>query len=173
MSRERGKLPGNYRFGLLYDPRDKQEIINPLGGLRRPHYDSGDVAWYLSFDQMVYREGPEDDQGLGLFFRYGHRHGDVNRISNFWSAGMQYQGLIPERDRDVVGLGFYSVHSSHQYRREIDDDFLRETGYELYYSIYVTPWLQITPDLQYIARPGALNTTDDAFVMGLRARVTF
>ncbi|HUU85176.1 MAG TPA: carbohydrate porin [Phycisphaerae bacterium] len=170
---KRGDLPGNYRFGLIYDPGDKQEIISSLGGLRRPHFDSGDVGWYVSFDQLVYREQPEDDQGLGLFFRYGHRQGDVNRMSNFWSAGVQYQGLIPERGKDVLGFGLYSVHSSQQYRREINEALLRETGYELYYSIYVTPWLQITPDLQYIARPGALSSTDDAFVMGLRARLTF
>ena len=32
----------------------------------------------------------------------------------------------------MPGFGFYSVHSPHTYRREIDDEFLRETGYELY-----------------------------------------
>ncbi len=67
----------------------------------------------------------------------------------------------------------YSVHSSHRYRREIDSEFVRETGYELYYRIQVAPWLQITPDLQYITNPGALTSNDDAFVMGLRARLTF
>ena len=169
-----GELPGTYRFGLVYDPRAKQVVLDSLGGRRFPRHETGDLAFYLSFDQMVYRESPEDKQGLGWFFRYGRRDdGDINRISNFWSTGLQYAGLIPGRDKDVVGLAVYSVHSSHRYRREIDSHFLRETGYELYYRIQVTQWLQITPDLQYIATPGALSTTDDAVVMGLRARVTF
>ena len=79
-------------------------------------------------------------------------------------------GLIPSRDKDVVGLGMYHVRTSDEYRDEINPQMLRETGYELYYSIQVTGWLTLTPDLQYIARPGGLTTTDDAFVIGLRAR---
>jgi porin len=169
-----GPLPGTYRFGLVYDPRAKQVIENSLGGRRRPKFETGDLAFYLNFDQMLYREKRQDTQGLGLFFRYGRRDdGDVNRISDFWSLGLQYEGLIPGRDEDVAGFGVYSAHSSHRYRREVNSEFLRETGYELYYRIQVTRWLQLTPDLQYIARPGALSSTDDAFVVGLRARVTF
>lgn len=169
-----GELPGNYRFGLLYDPGTKTVIMDDLGGRRPIESETGDVAFYLSFDQMVYRESAGDLQGLGLFFRYGRRDDTrINRISNFWSSGMQYTGLLPTRGRDVLGVGVYSVHSSHRYRREVDSEFVRETGYELYYRIQVAPWLQITPDLQYITNPGALSSNDDAFVMGLRARLTF
>ncbi len=169
-----GKLPGNYRLGLLYDPGTKPVIMDETDGGDLPNNETGDVAFYLSFDQLVYREGTGDLQGLGLFLRYGRRDDTrINRISNFWSFGMQYAGLLPTRDEDVLGLGMYSVHSSHRYRREIDSAFVWETGYELYYRIQVAPWLQITPDLQYITNPGALSSSDDAFIMGLRARLTF
>ncbi|MCP4246986.1 MAG: carbohydrate porin [bacterium] len=169
-----GPMPGNYRFGMLYDPGTKQVILNDLDGERPPRYETGDVRFYLSFDQMVYRESPADMQGLGLFARYGRGEDhDVNRLSDFWSLGLQYTGPFEGRAKDVLGLGMYSVHSSHRYRREIDRDFVRETGYELYYRFQVTPWLQITPDLQYITNPGALSDNDDAVVLGLRARVTF
>lgn len=169
----RGDLPGTYRFGVLYDPGTKETFRDPLGGLAAQVFETGDVGYYVSFDQMVYRENPDDEQGLGAFFRWGTRDGDVNRLEMFWSGGVQYAGLVPQRDQDVVGFGFYSVHSSDRYRREINPDFLREAGYELYYKIQVTPWLTITPDMQYIATPGALQDTDDAFVLGLRARVIF
>jgi len=170
----RGKLPGTYRFGLVYDPRTVRVFEDSLDGRRRPRFETGDTGFYLSLDQAVYRENDKDAQGLGLFCRYGRRDDtDINRISDFWSTGLEYVGPIPGRDLDVVGLGVYSVHSSHHYRREINEDFLRETGYELYYRIQATPWLQITPDLQYIARPGGDRSTDDAFVLGVRARVTF
>ncbi len=171
---DRGPLPGTYRLGLVYDPRTRARFIDDIGGDGAGRFETGDVGFYSSFDQMVYRESPDDDQGLGCFIRYGRRDdGDINRISDFWSTGVQYAGLIPGRDKDVAGFGVYSLHSSHRYRREVDSEFLRETGYELYYRIQVTPWLQVTADSQYIATPGALSTADDAFVMGLRARVTF
>ncbi len=169
----RGDLPGTYRFGVFYDPRTKEVFRDTVGGALATWSETGDVGYYVNFDQMVYRESPDDLQGLGAFLRWGTRDGDVNRVSYFWSTGLEYTGLLPRRQRDVCGFGVYSLRSSNRYRTEINGDFLRETGYELFYRIQVTEWLQITPDLQYIARPGALDTTDDAFVMGLRARFTF
>ena len=168
-----GDLPGNYRFGVLYDPGRKTVFLDTLEDTLATWTETGDVGYYVSFDQMVYRENPNDKQGLGAFFRWGTRDGDVNRISYFWSTGCQYEGLIPDRDKDVLGFGMYQVNSSHRYREEMNDQFVRETGYELYYQIQLTPWLTFTPDLQYIVTPGGLTTNTDAFVMGFRARVIF
>ena len=168
-----GDLPGNYRFGVLYDPGTKEVFRDDLDGVLATWSETGDVGYWVSFDQMVYRENPEDDQGLGWFFRWGTRSGDVNRISYVWSTGCQYKGLVPKRDQDVIGFGMYQANSSHQYREEINEDFVRETGYELYYSFQVTPWLTFTPDLQYIVTPGGLTTATDAFILGFRARVIF
>ena len=44
---------------------------------------------------------------------------------------------------------------------------------EFFYNYQVTPWLNITPDVQWI-RPGASAlATDNAFVYGLRINITF
>ncbi len=168
-----GPLRGTYRFGFVYDPGVLTEVRTDSNGKETQHQDTGDWGVYLSFDQQLYRESRKDDQGLGIFARLGHRDGDYNRINEYWSGGLQYKGLVTNRPKDVVGFGYYSVHSSAHYRRNVDSMFLRENGFELYYRIQVTPWLTITPDVQYIARPGGDRATDDAFVMGLRARATF
>ncbi len=169
----KGVLPGNYRFGAVYDPGTKVVFRDTLGGLRSTWSETGDVGYWTSFDQLLWRENSDGLQGLGWFFRWGTREGDVNRISYTWSTGAQYQGLVPERNADVLGFGMYQVNSSHLYRREVNEDFVRETGYELYYQVEIAPWLTFTPDLQYIATPGGLTTTRDAVVMGFRVRVTF
>jgi porin len=46
-----------------------------------------------------------------------------------------------------------------------------EQGVELYYNVAVTPWCQVTPDLQVIApfRDGV----DTALLFGLRAKIEF
>ena len=62
---------------------------------------------------------------------------------------------------------------SGQYHDEIDDGADRETVYELYYAYQVTPWCVITPDLQFVTNPGGDNDGRDAFVGGLRLRVSF
>ena len=170
----RGKLPGGYRFGLWCDPQPKEEFFDDLGGRRRTiPTRTGDTGFYFNMDQMVFKENPGNDgdlQGLGVFFRYGYAHEDVNEIENFWSAGGQYQGLIPTRDNDVLGFGFAQGILSRQLNALTGLD--RESVYELYYRIEVFPWCHISPDLQYIANPGG-GGSRDAFVAGLRIQVMF
>jgi porin len=96
----KGPMPGAYRIGIWNDPQAKESFSN--GEIRRD-----DTGFYISADQMVYKEnnGAEDSQGLGLFTRYGMADKKVNDIADFWSFGMQYQGLLEGRDDDVLGLG--------------------------------------------------------------------
>ena len=46
-----------------------------------------------------------------------------------------------------------------------------ETVFETYYNIAVSPWLHISPDIQYIASPGGDKTVDDAIVIGVRVQI--
>jgi porin len=43
-----------------------------------------------------------------------------------------------------------------------------ETNIELTYSVQVTPWLRLQPDIQYIFNPGLDEGLDNALVIGLR-----
>ncbi|MBU1983481.1 carbohydrate porin, partial [bacterium] len=170
-----GELPGNYRFGWWYNPRMRDVFMDTLGGLRAQQTESGDVGWYMSFDQMLLRENndPKDAQGLGVFFRYGYAHGEINRIAHTWSVGTTYKGLIPRRDKDELGFGVAQCIESSQYRDEIDRRADRETVYELYYAIELTPWCIVTPDIQVITNPGGSQDARDALVGGVRAKITF
>lgn len=172
---QKAKYPGHYRLGFWYDPQPKERWFDDLGGLRRTiPMKTGDFGFYLNLDQAVYRENPtveDDEQGLGLFFRYSYAGGDVNLIEHFWSVGCQYEGLIPTRDEDVWGIGVAQGILSGDVAFTGETPH-RETAVETYYKIQVTPWLTVSPDLQWILRPGGLDGPD-AFVAGLRVRVTF
>ena len=167
LNSRKGPLDGTYRFGLLYDPRQRPVLRD------MDRKQSGDYGAYISFDQTVYRESQESKQGLGLFARYGYRHGDVNRNEHFWSTGLQYVGLLERRDADVVGLGMYQLQGSKDYRTYVNPDFDREIGTELYYRIQLTPNTTLTPDIQYIHQPGGRSSDDDAMVVALRLRTSF
>lgn len=171
----RGKLPGNYRFGTWYDPAVKTVFKrDPLGVLPDTRR-TGDVGFYTNFDQLVWKEKADakDKQGLGLFARYGFAHGEVNRVNHAWSTGAQYEGLLPDRDKDVLGFGVAQLMLSEQYRHNVRAAADRETVYELYYAIHVTPWLVLTPDVQIITNPGGDKTARDSIVGGVRVRVAF
>jgi len=168
-----GDLPGNYRFGWWYSGRMKTRFIDDLGGLRAVQIDRGDQGGYLSFDQLVWKENAEakDTQGIGLFLRYGFADRRFNKIQHFWSFGGQYEGILPGRDRDVLAFGVAQSILSSQYRHNVDARADRETVYELYYRIQVTPWCEITPDIQFITHPGGLKDARDALVGGVRVLI--
>lgn len=171
-----GDLPGNYRFGWHYDPRPGQIFRDTHGGRVPANETRGDdIGFYLSFDQFLYKENdqPKDKQGLGAFLRYGYAHRDINAVSNFWSLGAQYQGLIPERDKDILAFGVAQSIMSDRLRDDLNNLADRETVYELYYKIQVTPWLALTPDVQIITHPGGNKTADNAIVGSIRAKITF
>jgi len=169
LSSANGPLQGTYRAGLWYDPQPKANSDYADAG--KNYRD--DVGFYISCDQMLVKENtkPEDNQGLGSFFRFGYAESKKNDLANFWSVGFQYQGLLEGRDDDVVGVGFAQGIFSDKASLTYTEDY--ESALELYYNAQVTQWLNISPSVQYIANPGGDKTGSDAVVLGVRAKVTF
>lgn len=178
-----GQMPGNYRFGFVYSGLPAQVYTyNTYGGALPPKYESGYNAFYISADQMVYKENADekDEQGLGLFFRYGT--GNQNAVmpgvgapmTSFWSFGASYTGLIPTRNKDVTGFG-YALSALNEYQ-PLDSTAPRLSNqqvFEWYYNIHVFDWLEISPDLQYIIHPGGFEGARNAVVGGLRMQIVF
>ena len=122
---------------------------------------------YLGAAQLVLREVGTEDEGLGVFARYGHADRVPSGIRNFWSLGVQYQGLFPGRSDDVLGIGWAQA-----FTRGESFTAPYEGVLEVYYRARVTPWLHVSPHAQYIANPGS-NDIDNAFTVGFRAQITF
>ena len=161
-----GPLQGAYRVGVWYDP-------NPKANSDESKTYRDDTGLYVSCDQMLAKENndPDDTQGIGAFFRYGYAPSLKNDMTNFFSAGFQYQGLFCGRDDDVLGLGFAHGSFSDSADSTYTNDY--ESVAELYYSAQVTPWLNVSPSIQYVSNPGGTEPVDDAVVLGLRARIAF
>ena len=160
----KGPMPGAYRVGVWNDPQDKERFSD--GTVMRD-----DTGFYISCDQMVYKEneGVEDSQGLGVFTRAGWASKKVNDITDFLSLGFQYQGLIEGRDDDVLGLGYakgiFSTEAGYA------DAF--ESVVEVYYNAQVAPWVAVSPSVQFVDNPGGDNAVEDSVVFGLRAQSAF
>ncbi len=167
----KGPMPGNVRVGVWYDPVPKTKFEDTGAAEAK----TGDVGYYFGADQLVWKEceGEKDTQGLGLFARYGHAHADRNRITDYWSVGASYRGLIPERDNDVTGLAISQSILSDRYGDERHPRADRETAYEVYYAYQATPWCIISPHFQVITNPGGDQDDRDAIVGGVRVRITF
>lgn len=131
-------------------------------------------AWcvYYNFDQyLVERQtSAGKTQGWGVFGRFGVGDEDVNPVHYFWSLGIGGTGLFEARPDDGFGVGYFNTTTS----KASAPAFIGlrdEWGAEAFYNIAITPWCQLTPDIQYI--DGARATADPAWVMGVRLKLIF
>lgn len=127
---------------------------------------------YLTADKSLFSE-QDSEQGLGVFLQAGLAKSDRNQIGEFVGGGLAYRGAIPERDDDILGLGFAHARTSDDYRRFDSESKSSETAFELTYRAEITPWLAIQPDLQYIVSPGAVKGVSDAWLVGLRIQGSY
>jgi porin len=130
---------------------------------------SGSWIVYYNFDQFLYTTKADGSQGLGIFGRIGFADGDTNPIEQFYSFGIGGQGMLPGRERDRFGIGFYYTSFSRDLRGLILDS--SEIGLEVFYNIAATNWLYVTPDIQVI-EPGGRGS-ETAFITGLRVQTRF
>jgi porin len=181
-------LPGHQLIGgtwnsqtytsLTQDPRDAV----PVGSILRREISlssalsevqireqSGSWAVYYNFDQFLYTTKADGSQGIGIFGRIGFGDRNTNILEQFYSFGIGGQGMLPERDHDRFGIGFYYSNLSN----DLPGIFLSgdEIGLEIFYNISATNWLYVTPDIQVIEPVGNQATT--AFLSGVRVQMRF
>ncbi len=190
-------LTGHQLVGAEYSNKQYTSIDQRVGFIlqnRRPAKTDGTWAVYYNFDQILYEIDKAKGRGVGLFGRFGAADGDPNFLQYFFSAGIGGKGLIPSREHDQFGLGYYYLDVANPTLsiRKRSASFLRdEWGFEAYYNVALAPWLTFTPDIQVIGPAlkrqrssgtvvsaalgggGLLENVGTATVFGFRLRMVF
>jgi len=176
-----GFIWGNGKYNSLN--QDPRSILGNILFGTPLEAKKGTWAFYYNFDQYLYTEKDDPKQGFGIFGRVGVSDKATNLIHQFYSVGLGGRGMIPTRDKDHWGIGYYYLNYSDSLtgliRRRLN--LKHEQGGELYYSIEVLPWLHFSPDIQIVSttrrRLGTLlvpgNKVDTAVVTGFRVKVDF
>jgi len=147
---------GHQLVGALYSNKAYTSIDQRLGFIvqnRALQRQDGTWAVYYNFDQYLYEPKKGEDRGAGVFARFGASAGNPNPVQYFYSVGFGGKGLLPGRDLDRFGIGYYysSVRNPTLQHPLLTMSFLRdEWGFEVYYNVALTPWLLLTPDVQVI-----------------------
>jgi porin len=150
-------LPGSYKFGAFYDTRKFDELAN------ESEKQDGNYGFYWVFEQMIYRETTEDDQGLTPWAALTISPDEsINTFPFFISGGFVYKGLVPNRNYDKSAFGFAYGRLSNDLE---DKDY--ELMLELTHTFQATPWLKIQPDVQWIVHPGGSSDIPNALVLGM------
>ena len=186
-------LPGKYAFGGYYWGIENTSFFGEK-------YD-GKYGFYAMAEQTLYREpspeveasggkgadgkskvvtaAPADSkQGLRWlgFVNFAPQYN--NSLPFFFYTGLVYEGLIPTRDYDQVGvalaMGNYSydeILAARQEGKQIVPTY--EGVLEFEYRVQVNKWSYVQPFLQYVIRPGGTGQVANATVLGLHFGVTF
>jgi porin len=168
-------MTGHQLLGGMYSDRLYTAVDQNLHNFIIPglpiQKHSGSWAIYYNFDQFVYQPDPKDEeQGLGVFGRFGISDGEANPIHYFGSFGVGGKGLIAGRKHDEFGVGYYWMGASDS--AAFDQlNFGDSQGFEAYYDIAITPSMRLTPDIQVI--DPSQQHVDTSVVLGLRFTVVF
>lgn len=131
---------------------------------------------YFIAETALYAEN-DNGEGLGGFVEFGLADAKVNQIGSYWSTGINYVGLLPGRNGDILGLAIMTARNGSDYM-----DFIKaeggevdhsETAIELTYRAELLPWLVVQPDLQYIINPSMDPSLDNALVAMVRTEIHF
>lgn len=101
-----------------------------------------------------------------------------NAMPFFFSTGLIYEGLVPTRDHDQIGvalaLGDYSYYGILANRDAgLSTAKTFEGVLEFDYRAQLTKWAFVQPFLQYVIRPGAEGRVANATVLGVHFGVAF
>jgi porin len=163
-----GELPGSFNIGAWWNGR-QFDAYHEHGSSREQYGDAWGLYGFLQ--QLLWKENPASgdcEQGIGLFAQYGWAPKDRSKVTDYVGGGLRWQGAIPTRNDDVLGLGAFHVRFSDK------ADFQKhsETAIELFYKAQLTSYLAVQPDVQFITNPGG-SSNDNAIAVGGRLEFIF
>lgn len=166
-----GGLTGNYRAYAWHRSR-ALELDETT--------EKNHTGFGLSFDQRV-------GDGINMFGRYGQLTSGELAFDRTVTLGAEISGNYWGRGGDAFGFAGAWMKSSNEFRKaggsgDLDGDGTADFTYvpkgaeklaELYYRYRVSKEFHLTPDFQWIGRPGANSNADSVKVIGVRAHVAF
>ncbi|MDX1950810.1 MAG: carbohydrate porin [Verrucomicrobiota bacterium] len=141
-----------------------------------PRIHEGNYGGYLVAEQKLYAE--TEAEGLGAWGRVGASPPDRGFFEYSFDFGLNYTGLLPGREEDILATGFVYARIS---KDIVASERLSgmnplsdyEAGWEITYMLQVSKWLSVQPDLQIIFHPGGSSALDNAIVAGVRFNLVF
>lgn len=155
----RGKLAlGYWRYTARFDRLlDVDADGAPLRDVSR--------GAYLIAEQPLWQAGGDSRAAITGFARFGVASASANEFRSALAVGAVWQGPLPGRDDDTLGLVCAGARRGEPHRQAAmlaDQPVARhELSWELTYRARVSDWLWLQPGLQHVLThaPGAGHST--------------
>ena len=159
-----------------YTPFDAiRQVIIPGPPLNPIEPQRGSWSINYVFRQYIVERAARD--GWGFFSQISFADSATSPITTFLDVGLGGNGVFPARPRDEFGVAYAYTDLSEELKDNLDllplggRRLRAEHQVEMFYNLHITPWLQLTGDLQ-ILRP-TRPIADTAIVPGVRLRIVF
>lgn len=212
----RDKLEGKYAFGMIWWGIQDENFLpvtrsgsgSKAKAVNAGSFNMGSWAWYFQADQLLYRVKEPDQsagknpsparnfskKGLYMFNAWSFSPSRYSLLDFYYQTGLVYQGLLPGRPDDRLGVAFgsawFSSDAASAYHRtyEIQTAAAIAGGKPVYpaqpqptwggvveidYQCMLTKWISVKPFLEYIMNPQQNGTLGNVLVLGTQAAVRF
>jgi porin len=157
-------LSGLAKVGIFGESGKREDLEDLKDGRDK----DGNAGFYLSLEQMVYREPDTLDEGLTPWAVAAFLpRQSINEVPPFFGAGLVYKGLIPTRDDDRT-TGFVYGKLSGDLNPSGSEKVL-----EINHTIQLIPWFYVRPDLQLVFDPAGVSSAETAVVFGGEIGIVF
>ena len=163
--------PGHQLIGGIWSSRDVSLLaFAPLLLLPNVPLPQSTESWalYWNFDQQLFSNRCDRTKGWGVFGRAAIADEDTNPLEWYLSFGIGGNSPVPCRSEDTFGVGWFYAGVSDELPGLLLED--HGQGVELFYNFAVTPWMDVSPDLQII--DPARRNVDTSLLFGLRVKMT-
>jgi len=212
----RDKLEGKYAFGMIWWGIQDENFLpvtrsgsgSKAKAVNAGSFNMGSWAWYFQADQLLYRvKEPDQSQGknpsparnfskkgLYMFNAWSFSPSRYSLLDFYYQTGLVYQGLLPGRPDDRLGVAlgsaWFSSDAASAYHQtyEIQTAAAIAGGKAVYpaqpqptwggvveidYQCMLTKWISVKPFLEYIMNPQQNGTLGNVLVLGTQAAVRF
>jgi len=212
----RDKLEGKYAFGMIWWGIQDENFLpvtrsgsgSKAKAVNAGSFNMGSWAWYFQADQLLYRVKEPDrspgknpsparnfsKKGLYMFNAWSFSPSRYSLLDFYYQTGLVYQGLLPGRPDDRLGVAlgsaWFSSDAASAYHQtyEIQTAAAIAGGKPVYpvqpqptwggvveidYQCMLTKWISVKPFLEYIMNPQQNGTLGNILVLGTQAAVRF
>jgi porin len=153
-----------------------QLILPPADGAAAEADLTRDGYWYVSatMQQYLYQDPNNPAVGWGIFAEAAISDGNPNPLQWHFFGGLAGNSPLPGRETDRWGIGYFYYG--------VSDDLIEglgvvglpiadEQGVEAFYNYFITPWLRLTGDIQWIDT--GRDDLTDAVLTAVRLQTRF
>ena len=148
---------------------------------------NGRNTFWIMADQMIHRNGPNNNQGVIVVGSFAHSDADTQVNSNTAFLAIGDTGFYPGRPQDAVTLSasWFGISDRLHKLQTIDASSglpiangslgpqKSEYVFEADYSYLVSPGVILEPAVQYFIHPNADRRVKDALVFAGRLQINF